>query len=736
MRVMDNLRLWAAMTLMKATRVAVFPNWMRHSFMDIAFQTLVTDGYKKNSAVFACVQALAFGFSEPRLRVYTDGSPDELHPLAKLLHRPNPDMGLKSLLQYTMTYLAIGGNCYWLKVPNRRNEVVELWPLHDGQMTPVAGGSRLIGYYELYDGEGVKMDEIPRERVIHFKWAVDPLQPWRGLAPLVSVARETDLDSEMTDYTFALLKNNAVPPLALIAPANVILQDYQMRRMKQEWVEQYGGDNRGKPAILEGGVDIKQLSFDINKLAAEAMRNIPESRICAAFKVPPTVALLYVGLQHMTYDNVQGMLRYFTEQTLIPMWDRFDDTITHGLRDDFGLEDNVEVQFDTRAVVALQGRRLELGDFVDRAVRGGYMTRNEARAELGLAETADGDVFLVGFSTITEPALMAGSGKVSPESREEAKAIKAETTQEARRQRALQVGRILQSIRKGAELQMAAEVERFFHDLASRVMERSRALTEAGVRASVLEWKLAGWEPGQFDPTTVCGLETLSSKAQQLTLPGLFDDADFGDLLHVFTFWSYEILAESWDTWNYALDTTLSFNRNDPAVVALVQTLGERITLISDTTRNGVRELLSEGYQRGWSIDHIVSGDPEAGIPGLRDTVSGLTYRNPQGRLIHITAEQRARMIARTELGTAQNRTTYTRYVNAGVERVLVLDDGFENSHEFCRAINGKVVPISWAKGHALCHPNCVRAFAPEFDAPVDEGAIAAAEAAGKCPFG
>jgi len=728
MRMMDNLRLWAAMTLVKASRVAVFPDWMRHSFMDITFPTLVREGYKKNSAVFSCVQALAFGFSEPRLRVYTDGSPDDAHPLVRLLRHPNPDMGMKSLLQYTMTYVAIGGNCYWLKVYNRRNEVVELWPLHDGQMTPVPGGTRMIKHYELLDVDGVKVDDIPRERVIHFRWAVDPLQPWRGMSPLVAVAREADLDSEMTDYTFALLKNNAVPPLALIAPEHVILQDYQIRRMKQEWAEQYGGENRGKPAILEGGVDIKQLSFDINRLAAEAMRNIPESRICAAFKVPPTVALLYVGLQHMTYDNVQGMLRYFTEQTLIPMWDRFDDIITHDLSTDFDMEDS-EVQFDIRGVVALQRKRLELGEFVDRAVRGGYMTRNEARAELSLPETRDGDVFLVSFSTVSEPAL-----SKTALSQSEAKSLKV-TTSESRRQAALMVGRTLQSIRKSVEVRMAADVERFFYDLAERVIERARGLTEAGVRASVLEWKLAGWEPGQHDPTTACGLAALV-KATQLTLPGLFDDADFGDLLHVFGFWAYTILEESWDTWNYALDVTLSFNRNDPAVVAVVQTLGDRITLISEATRNGVREILAEGYQRGWSIEHIVMGDPEAGIPGLRETVSGLTYRGPDGRLITLTPEQRARMIARTELGTAQNMTTYSRYANAGVERVLVLDDSFDNSHEFCRAINGKVVPLSWAQGHALCHPNCVRAFAPEFDAPVDEGAIEAAEAAGTCPFG
>lgn len=711
----------------KAAAWPIFPTWARYAFMDIAFSTLVREGYKKNAAVFACVQALAFGFSEPAIHVFKDGAVDVGHPLEELFRHPNADMGMKQLLQHTMTYLAVGGNCYWLKTRNRSGKVVEFWPLHDGQMQPVSGSTRLISHYELFNGDGAKVSDVDPGDVIHFMWAVDPLQPWRGMGPLVPVSREVDLDGEMTAYTFSLLKNNAIPPLALVAPPNMILQDFQISRMRQQWMDEYGGENRGKPAILEGGVDIKQLSFDVNKLAVEALRNVPESRICAAFKVPAVVAGLYVGMQQMTYNNVQGMLRYFTEQTLIPIWDRLDDIITDNLRREFDFGAEIEIKFDTREVVALQNRRLEIGDFVQRAVQGGYMTRNEARAALGLSPVNGGEIFLMPLSTVAEPAGVKMHAQLEE---------KADARRETRRAVAMMAGRTLQSIRKSAEIGMSADVERFFHDLAARIVERARGMTTAGLRAAVLEWKLAGWEPGQYDPLTVCGQELAQKAGGQLALPGLFDDDDFTDLLHTFTFWTYAILEQSWDTWNYALDTTLSFNRNDPEVVALVRTLGDRITMISEATRNGVRELLSEGYQHGWSIDHIVSGDPNTGVPGLRDTVSGLTYRGPGGKLIHITPEQRARMVARTELGTAQNRTTYARYAAAGVERVRVLDDGFENSHEFCRAISGKVVPMSWAQGHALCHPNCVRAFAPEFDAPVDEGAIEAAEAAGTCPFG
>lgn len=681
----------------KAATWTLFPTWMRYAFMDIAFNTLITEGYKKNSAVFACVQALAFGFSEPPLRFYNGEEIVDSGPVADLLKRPNPDMGLQTLLQYTITYASIGGNSYWLKTRDRSRRVVELWPLHDGQMQPVSGGTRLVDHYELLDGNGTVISDVPREDVVQFMWAVDPLYPWRGMGALVACSRDVDMDSEMTAYTFSLLKNNAVPPLALIVPPGEILQQFQLDRMRDQWMQKYGGDNRGTPAILEGGMDVKQLSFNVNTLAAEAMRSIPESRICAAFKVPAVVAMLWVGMQQMTYNNVEGMMRYFTEQTLIPLWPRFASTLSRSLTDDFGFDIDDHVAFDTSGVMAMQSRLLEKGEFVDRAVRGAYMTRNEARELLGQPHVAGGDVFLTPLNLIPEDAVEAPAKAARP-----AVESKASDSRTARRAAALTIGRVLQSIRKTHEGWMAADVQRFFADLADKVVERARALGENGLRDLALEIK------AQKAGERFLDLLGMTEEKEQLTLPGLFQDSDWMDLLSVFGSWTYNIIDASWDTMNLALGVDVTLNRNDPAVVAVVQTLGTRISQISQTTLDGVREVLAEGYRNGWSIDHIVAGDPESGVPGLRDTVQGLAYRGPGGGWVRLTPEQRARMIARTELGTAQNSATMSRYGSTGVDRVLVLDDGFDNSHEFCKAINNKVVPLSWAKEHPLCHPNCL----------------------------
>ena len=47
---------------------------------------------------------------------------------------------------------------------------------------------------------------------------------------------------------------------------------------------------------------------------------------------------------------------------------------------------------------------------------------------------------------------------------------------------------------------------------------------------------------------------------------------------------------------------------------------------------------------------------------------------------------------------------------------MIIYDNGFDNSHEVCRALDGSVVKLEWAKENPLQHPNCVRAFAPYFE--------------------
>ena len=59
---MNRIRWGFARLLMKATGLSFVPQWVRTAWSDISFRLLVSEGYKTNAAVWACVRVWARGF--------------------------------------------------------------------------------------------------------------------------------------------------------------------------------------------------------------------------------------------------------------------------------------------------------------------------------------------------------------------------------------------------------------------------------------------------------------------------------------------------------------------------------------------------------------------------------------------------------------------------------------------------------------------------------------------------
>ena len=395
MNALSSVRTWLARSLAKGAAFSVVLPWVSESFLKPSFRSLTADGYARNAAFFACVSALAMSFPEPPLAVWDGEEADakrlNTHPLRFLLRRPNPLMGEDEMAIWTIAYMAMGGNAYWHKVRGKSGKVVELWPYHAGQVAPVPGGPTWIAGYEFDDGTGRKTP-IPTEDIVHFKWpAPDPTQPWMAQPPLLAAAREVDTDNEATRYLMALLRNDAVPRTMVLTPADTMLDREAKRQLKEQFARTYGGEGRGDVAILDGGATVQRLSLNLEELAFEALHRIPEARIAAAMRVPPIIAGLNVGLERSTFANYSEAVTHFTTGTLVPLWRIVASEVEADLGAEFG---GVTVRHDLSQVQALQEDETARWGRVDTAVRGGYMTVNQALTALGQPPVQGGDVFL------------------------------------------------------------------------------------------------------------------------------------------------------------------------------------------------------------------------------------------------------------------------------------------------------------------------------------------------------
>ncbi len=717
----DRLRGWLAHQVKAAILAPWITPWMQAKFAEPTFTRLVQEGYKANGAVFACVSRLATSYPEPPMRIYrqTDAGLEPLpnHPAQKLLSAPLAGIGGADLQQFTITYESIGGSAFWYKQRSNAGQPIGLVPLHRAQIAPTPGGDQLNGPY-VWTKEDGTTEAIPADDIVHFRWQIDPLFPWDALAPLIAVAREVDTDNEATRYLFALLKNDAIPRLAIVAPERMTIGPDEEKRIKAWWQEGQGGDNRGRPALLKGGMDLKKISLDLAELAFEALRRVPEARITAAFGVPAMVSGLNVGLERSTYSNQGEARQGMTQDTLVPRWRSNEDQVTETLVKEYA-GDRIVARYDTSQVAALQEAVQSKRLFALDGWKSGLLMRNEGRAVVGLPRTQDGDVFNVPMTSSLEP----GALEPRPGSKAAAEPIETKAERKAARRKAqLSHGATLRKVRGKVAKKMETAIDSYFQALADRVVSRLGGKAFNPEYQGMTSLPVVIPEAKRLEILRL-GAEGETAKAQALIrseltwasvpvdvsckdLPSaeeLLTEADAAELEEIIVKYYLAVAEASWETWNAELGVDLAFGDGDPAVADALRTAGTRVKEIDEFTLDYLRETLQYGAAQGWSVDHLVRGEPDAGIPGIRSIVEE-TYKN------------RAKNIARTEMGTCQNLVTFGRYEAAGVKNVLVMDNGDEDDDEPCKEVNGTVKPLAWIKENPLEHPSCTRAFAAEFE--------------------
>lgn len=642
------------------------PEWSRYAFLPVSLQRMM-DGYKKNSAVSSCVTALAFSFPEAPLLGGTeeDGRfvANYSHPIMGLIRRPNPDMSEEELMRFAITYASVGGSLFLWKQRNEAGKPIRLWPFSVVNVTPLPGRTTEEGFvrgYEFDPGDGQTV-EIPKEDIIQWNWMPDPEHPERGIGAVEFSIKDSDRGTETDAYIYSLLKNNAVPPVVVTLTEGDELTDDKADRLRKQWNVKMGGDNRGAVAFLEAGMKAEKMGFDLQQLAGETLSAVPEARIAAAFRVPPVVAGLSVGLKRSDYGD-QAARRSFTELTLAALWRSLASELLNGLKDDFNLPDNFKLQFDLRQVRALQEEESKRWERVTLAFDRGFLTRAEGKQELGMKPGPGDDVYKVSLATEFIPAK--GSGVVD----------RGQMSVGSGKWEAKAASNTLQRIRLVLARSMQGSVSAYFKALADRVVER----LEGSKQLSIIS--------GQ--------------KADMPDAGDLLTPEDSAELEKLIKRYYVEILELSWDAWNASLGITVDFALDDPLVAQILGTAGKHVRDIDAETLGAIQEALVYGREQGWGIDDIVRGD--ANMRGLRDIVAE-TYKD------------RARFIARSELGHAQNTATAQRYRDAGVQKVEILDGGSEDSAPACELANGEIWTVELLDAYPMQHPNCTRAATPYF---------------------
>lgn len=357
-------------------------------WMDRDYSQFAQDAYSRNVIAHRSIEMVATAAASVRLKLYAinyKGERKELkkHPALDILKHPNPAQGVGDFFQALYHYYQISGNAFVQAVGVKDEAPKELHLLRPDRVAVIAGKGALPDGYRYRVGSASRdfpVDKITgRSQILHLR-SFNPLNDWYGLSPIEAAAYSIDQHNQSGAWNQALLQNGARPSGALVVRAEAVgggvLSAEQYTRIKQQVDEQFSGPaNAGRPLLLEGGLEWKEMSISPKDMDFVQAKNSSARDIALAFGVPPQL----LGIPgDNTFSNLQEARLSLWEQTVLPLVQRTAGALSGWLAPMFG--GNLEFAPDIESISALATRNQAIWDRVEKA---SFLTDNEKRAAVG-----------------------------------------------------------------------------------------------------------------------------------------------------------------------------------------------------------------------------------------------------------------------------------------------------------------------------------------------------------------
>lgn len=643
------------------------------SYPDSNFESFAKEGYSKNEIVHACIRELATSAATPKYQVVapsTEGGIIEIEQgiLYDLMTTPNPYSDWYSFIERLVTFLMVAGNAYVLKERSKGDQVTALYLLRPDRVTIVAGD---YGAESFVYTVGGKDYGIESRNMCHLALP-NPAGDVYGLSPLQVLARNVNLDLNMTDFAKTYFQNAGVPSGLLKVKKRLSTQE-EASVIRSRWRSQFGGvNNFHRVAILDEDAEYQPMSNTPKDMALNDLHNLTESRICAVFGVPPILIGANVGLQRSTFSNYREARLAFHSETLEPLVARILRYFNRNLFDEYKGNETLSVDWSgMRAVLDDQAANTTR---INTLFAGGLITLNEARGELGFEAIDDGSIRRVPTSVMELAEGQSSQVAVGAAPVEQSHPMLTEIKAPGVVPRGLVMRRRLLEEREDETDELSRKVLRHFRGLRNRV---------DGVLGRYME------------------RATEEAKQYPFELADLMPAIEVGNLEGILESAFRKVSKKTFKTINTTgVAGTLDWSDKLPTIQNVLASAPTRAKLIHGTTNRAIQKSVGIGLERGYSIEQLARGVPDDKFPGIRSVLG--------------ESENRSRLIARTEVMRTQNHTTVGFYKEQGFAYVKA-DDGDEPDDNYvpagdpfgytCSERNGKIYTIEDA-ANIEDHPN------------------------------
>lgn len=344
------------------------------------------------STVWACVRLVAGTISSLPVVVYKDGANGtreaiKTHSLYQLLHTsPNADQTALDFWQFLCVSLELWGNAFAHIERGAGGRVIALTPVRPElvQVRRVADGSLRYRYPD----RGRQVD-IGQDEMFHVRGFGGAALG--GLSTLAFGRQSFGLALATDEAAAQVYKNGLRPSGILTTKDNATLKPEQRDDVYKYVVDKFGGENNGKPLVLESGLSWQQMQLSSVDAQMIQSRQFSVEDGCRWFGVPPHMightsnsTSWGTGLEQQTLgfliftlrERLKRIEQAIAKQLLTPA-ERLTITV------EFNFEGLLRADSAARAA------------FYSTMVQNGIMTRNEVRRLENLPPVEGGDALTI-----------------------------------------------------------------------------------------------------------------------------------------------------------------------------------------------------------------------------------------------------------------------------------------------------------------------------------------------------
>lgn len=377
------------------------------------FQWAYGDYTLHNSEIiFSAVTRISNALSTMPIQLYKGLAKvdNELNDL--LRSSPNPNMTSCNFIKTMEAARCTSGNSYALKMLRPDMSIDRIDVLDSSRVTPIILQDTNELWYRLQtDNDGEIY--VHNYYIIHLQFV--STNGFSGVNPVSVLFDTLNYSENIQKYSIEQLSKGINVAVVLEAPAN--LGEVQKKQMISDFTETYK-ETGGNILLLESGVTAKALNLSPVDTRLFEVEKITRSKVAMVYNIPTHLLGDY---SESSYSSMEQEMLEFLSLTMLPIVTMYEQEFNRKLLTAKQRMEGYAFKLDMNAL--LRADALTKAETNYKAVRSGWKTPNEIRAEYGDAPLEYGDKALISRDlipleiTTTKTEMLLGKGNATDENR-------------------------------------------------------------------------------------------------------------------------------------------------------------------------------------------------------------------------------------------------------------------------------------------------------------------------------